>query len=90
MPHVNPDILRWARETAGFSLEEAAVAATINAARGKSGSERLAELERGERAPRRPQLLKLAKAYRRSGHPSRPRRPRPGLSHPSGCAFSAP
>ena len=24
MPQVNPDILRWARETAGLTLEEAA------------------------------------------------------------------
>ena len=47
MPRVNPDILKWARETAGLTLEEAADKVDINAARGLSGEERLAEYEAG-------------------------------------------
>lgn len=66
MPDVNPDILRWARETAGLSLEEAGAAVGIGPARGKTSAERLDQIERGQRSPSRPLLLKLAKAYRRS------------------------
>ena len=65
MPEVNPEILIWARETAGLSLEDAAKAVGINDARGKVGADRLAEIEAGERAPSRPQLLRMSKKYRR-------------------------
>jgi Zn-dependent peptidase ImmA (M78 family) len=47
MPKVNPDILKWARETAGLSLEDAAKAIQLNAGRGVSGGRRLAALEAG-------------------------------------------
>lgn len=66
MPAVNPDILSWARETAGLSLDEAAVKLGIGTARGVPASDRLAAYERGDRAPSRPLLLRMAKAYRRS------------------------
>lgn len=66
MPAVNPDILSWARETAGLSLEDAADKLDIGTARNIPGSERLAAYERGEQAPSRPLLLKMAKVYRRS------------------------
>ena len=65
MPKVNPDILRWARETAGFSHEEAAKKLGIIDARGVSAVDRLAALEAGETDPTRPLLLKMAKKYRR-------------------------
>ncbi len=65
MPSLNPDILRWARETAGLTLEEAANKLAINEARGTSGAERLASYESGEREPTRPLLLRMAKQYRR-------------------------
>ena len=65
MPNVNPDILRWARETAGLTLEEAAGKLSIRAARGKSPVERLADLEAGTVAPTRPMLVRMAKQYRR-------------------------
>ncbi|KSV75577.1 hypothetical protein N185_17205 [Sinorhizobium sp. GW3] len=65
MPKVNPAILRWARETAGLTLEEAAEKVGIGAARGKPGAERLAVLEGGEAEPSRPVLLKMANQYRR-------------------------
>ena len=65
MPKVNPEILRWARETASFSLEEAATKLDLAAARGVSGPERLAAIEAGEKEPTRPLLLRMAKHYRR-------------------------
>lgn len=65
MPAVNPQILRWARETAGLSLAEAAKKLEINAARGKSPESRLEDLEDGRVEPTRPLLLRMAKQYRR-------------------------
>jgi Zn-dependent peptidase ImmA (M78 family) len=65
-PMLNPDILRWARVTAGLSLEEAAHAIELKEAYGTSGPGRLAALELGKDEPSRPLLLKMAKAYRRS------------------------
>lgn len=59
---IRPEVLRWARETAGFSLEDAAHAIGLKDARGESGAGRLAKLEDvGD--PARPLLLKMAKAY---------------------------
>jgi Zn-dependent peptidase ImmA (M78 family) len=66
MPRLNPEILRWARSTAGLSLEEAAHAIELNDAHGVPGPERLAALEAGKEEPSRPLLLRMAKAYRRS------------------------
>lgn len=65
MPKVNPVILRWARETAGLNVEEAAEKIGLNAARGVTGSERLTMLEAGKVEPSRPLLLKMAGLYRR-------------------------
>ena len=39
---INPEILIWARKTAGLDLETAARKIQLNAARGMSGPERLA------------------------------------------------
>src|ERR1700733_9147780 len=65
MPMLNPDILQWARKTAGLSLEEAAHAIDLKEAYGRPGPERLAALETGKEEPSRPLLLRMAKAYRR-------------------------
>ena len=65
MPNVNPEILRWARETAGLTLEEAAAKLSIRAAHGKPPTERLADLEAGDVEPTRPMLVRMAKQYRR-------------------------
>lgn len=62
MPWVNPQILAWARESAGLPLADAARAIGLA---GDSAAVRLAEMELGERAPTRPQLLKMAERYRR-------------------------
>ncbi|HEY59704.1 MAG TPA: ImmA/IrrE family metallo-endopeptidase [Anaerolineae bacterium] len=65
MPKVNPDILCWARETAGLTLEETSHKLGIREARGVSSVERLAALETGKKEPTRPMLMKMAKRYRR-------------------------
>lgn len=59
MPKINPDILRWAREGAGLSLEDAARALAVTEAR-------LAGIEAGEIDPTRRQLNNMAAKYRRS------------------------
>ncbi len=65
MPKVNPNILRWARETAGLTHEEAAKKLAIKEARGVSPSDRLKALEDGKTVPNRSMLVKMAKQYRR-------------------------
>ena len=65
MPSVNPEILRWARETAGLSLEDAAAKLSLGGARGLAPEQRLAAYEIGEHEPSRPLLVRMAKQYRR-------------------------
>lgn len=65
MPQVNPEILSWARETAGLSPEDAVRKLRINDARGVAAIDRLAALENGEVAPTRAMLSKMAAKYRR-------------------------
>lgn len=65
MPDVNPDILRWARETAGLSLGEAAAKLDIGEARGVPPEKRLAAYEEGEGEPSRSLLVRMAKQYHR-------------------------
>ncbi|MER8745182.1 MULTISPECIES: XRE family transcriptional regulator [unclassified Mesorhizobium] len=65
MPSVNPDVLKWARETAGFDLEGAAKRLGLKDTRSVAGPDRLAALENGDGEPSRPLLLKMAKHYRR-------------------------
>jgi Zn-dependent peptidase ImmA (M78 family)/transcriptional regulator with XRE-family HTH domain len=65
LPNVNPEILRWARITAGLSASEAAEKIGLKSARGATPEERLLELERGVTSPSRPLLLRMSKQYRR-------------------------
>ncbi len=65
MPKINPEVLLWARETAGLQREGAAYKLGINASKGRSATERLTRLERGDDEPTRPMLAKMAKLYRR-------------------------
>ena len=65
MPVVNPNILVWARETAGLTLQSAARKIGIKDAYGMAAVDRLAELERGDREPTRPILVSMAHHYRR-------------------------
>lgn len=65
MPSVNPEILSWARETAGLTLEAAAEELDIRDTRGITAAQRLAALETGEVTPSRPILRRMAEKYRR-------------------------
>lgn len=65
MPIVNPEILVWARKTAGLSEEEAAERLGIQDARGVLAVDRLRQLEKGKVEPSRPTLIKMMKVYRR-------------------------
>ena len=65
MPAVNPEILVWARETAGLTLQDAVAKVRISDARGVAAVDRLAAIERGEREPPRPILVRMAQHYRR-------------------------
>src|SRR5260221_13668344 len=50
MPRVNPEILSWARKTAGFSQSDAVEKLGINDARGVAAVDRLAAIESGARS----------------------------------------
>ena len=65
MPKVNPEIMVWARETAGLTQEEAAAKLGFQDSSKSSAVEKLAFIERGEKEPSRSQLIKMAGQYRR-------------------------
>lgn len=65
MPAINPEILIWARETAGYELFEAARRLDLADGKASTGEEKLAAYERGEREPSRPLILRMSKQYRR-------------------------
>ena len=65
MTMVNPDILAWARETAGLTPADAARRLGIADARGVDAARRLVAFESGEAEPSRPMLVKMAEKYRR-------------------------
>lgn len=65
MPRVNPENLRWARQTAGFDEATAARKIGLNEARGVSSPDRVRELEEGKVEPSRALLSRMADAYRR-------------------------
>jgi Zn-dependent peptidase ImmA (M78 family)/transcriptional regulator with XRE-family HTH domain len=65
MVAVNPEIMRWARKTAGLNADDAASKLGIQDARGLSAAQRLDDIESGVTEPSRPQLLNMSKQYRR-------------------------
>lgn len=65
MPTINPEILAWARQTAGLPLDDAARKIGFRDATGRTAVDRLAALEAGAESPSRAVLLKMAKQYRR-------------------------
>lgn len=65
MTAVNPTILRWSRETAGFTIEDAARKIDLRDAYGETATERLESFESGAAQPSTPLLRRMAKQYRR-------------------------
>ena len=62
---LNAEILSWARQKAGFSVEDAVQAINLGDARGVAGEDRLLAFERGEDVPSKALLRRMAKQYRR-------------------------
>lgn len=62
---VNPGILRWARKTAGLTLEDAAKALGIRKTRHAAAADRLKLMETGKESPTPRLLQKMAKRYAR-------------------------
>lgn len=62
---INPDVLAWARRTAGLSIEEAADKLNLTSGPRGNAEEKLAAIEDGTRAPTEAQLAKMAQVYRR-------------------------
>lgn len=62
---INPAVLVWARETAGFSIEEAAHKIGLTSGKRATAAEKLEAMENGERTPSEAQLAKMAAAYYR-------------------------
>ena len=65
MPRVNPEIMVWARESAGLTQEEAARKLGFRDSSISTASEKLAAVECGRKEPSRPQLVKMAGRYHR-------------------------
>lgn len=62
---VNPEILVWARESAGLALEDAAEKLNLLSSQRSSAAEKLAALESGKKEPTRGQLNAFASVYKR-------------------------
>ena len=62
-PHINPEILRWAREESGLSIEDAAQKASVAEKKTLSAPDRLCQWETGADKPTYNQLKKLAQIY---------------------------
>ena len=65
MPGINPEIMVWARETAGLTRQEAARKLGFRDSSRSTAADKLAAIEYGEKEPSRPQLVKMAGQYHR-------------------------
>ena len=65
MPGINPEIMVWARETAGLTRQEAARKLGFRDSSRTTAADKLAAIEYGEKEPSRPQLVKMAGQYHR-------------------------
>ena len=65
MPQVNPEILVWARESAGFDLPTAAKKLSFRDSSTSSAEEKLQAFESGNKSPSRSLLIRMSKQYRR-------------------------
>ena len=65
MPRVNPEIIVWARETAGLTVADAATRVGFSGSRRSSAADKLTAIEDGQREPTRSQLVRMSNTYRR-------------------------
>ncbi len=65
MPKVKCDILKWARKTAGLSLEQAAKKLSIRDGKKSTAAEKLSSYEDGSKEPSRSLLRRMASQYNR-------------------------
>ena len=65
MTEFNPEIMSWARETAGLTLEQAAKRLQIQSTKNQSPKEQLVALENGVKKPSSSILRRMAKQYHR-------------------------
>ena len=65
MPGINPEIMVWARETAGLTRREAAWKLGFRDSSRSTAEDKLTAIEYGKKEPSRPQLVKMADQYRR-------------------------
>lgn len=65
MPRVVPEVLKWARESAGLSEDDAARKLGFNDTRARTAIDRLGAIEAGTEIPSRSVILRMAKLYRR-------------------------
>lgn len=63
--NVNPDILVWARETAGLGVEDAAAKLQLTTSVRSTAAEKLEAMEAGEKQPTRNQLNAMSNVYKR-------------------------
>jgi Zn-dependent peptidase ImmA (M78 family) len=66
MPKINPNVLRWARETAGLSPEEACKKLSLKESKTLPATQILSAIESGEKEPSKFLLEKMEKHYHRS------------------------
>jgi len=64
MPKIKSDIIKWARENAGLTIEEAAYKLQITDGAATSAAEKLDIYEEGKKEPSRALLLRMSKQYR--------------------------
>ncbi len=65
MPKIKHTILKWARETSKYSIEDAAHKLGLTDSNVSSAAEKLAAYESGEKEPSRSLLLRMSKQYHR-------------------------
>ena len=65
MPGISPEIMVWARETAGLTRQDAARKLGFRDSSRSTAADKLAAIEYGEKEPSRPQLVKMAGQYHR-------------------------
>ncbi len=66
MPQINNEILTWARDTAGLSVEHAAKKLALTDKTKRTAADQLEDMESGRTSPSTAMLNRMAKVYRRS------------------------